>query len=197
MYALPIGFPAKVTRIVDNMQGVGANRFGIERPRASKRLPEPAFVARRAYRSTVELISAMSRPISDPLAAFGPFVLGFDHAWEWAERAARAQDGFPPFNVEAIADGYRITLALAGFERDALSLTIQGRELVVAGDRETEETPRAFLHRGIAMRRFRRAFLLGPGLEVVGARFALGLLAIDLRQTPPEPPKHIDIDRSP
>jgi HSP20 family molecular chaperone IbpA len=78
----------------------------------------------------------------------------------------------------------RITLAVAGFSADELSVTVEENQLVIRG-RQREEEGRTFLHRGIAARQFQRAFVLADGIEVVGARLDNGLLAIDLVR--PEP----------
>ena len=79
----------------------------------------------------------------------------------------------------------RITLAVAGFSPEQLSITVEGRQLVVQGKREGEaREPGAFLHRGIAARGFIRTFVLADGLEVEGATAEHGLLHIDLVRPP-------------
>lgn len=118
-----------------------------------------------------------------------PFLLGFDEMERLLERLAKGADGYPPYNVEEAdaADGartLRITLAVAGFSTDELSVTVEENQLVIRG-RQREEEGRTFLHRGIAARQFQRAFVLADGIEVVGARLDNGLLAIDLIR--PEP----------
>lgn len=115
-----------------------------------------------------------------------PFLLGFEHTRALVERAQKAAvEGYPPYNVQALDDGgLRITLAVAGFSADQLSVTVEDRELAVAGRREGEEE-RAFLHRGIAARGFTRAFVLADGMEVRGARLEHGLLHVDVVR--PEP----------
>lgn len=112
-----------------------------------------------------------------------PFLLGFDQTRALIDRAARAAaDSYPPYNVEQRGDnGVRIVLAVAGFSGDDLTVTIEGRQLTVAGKREPSDKPdAAYLHRGIAARGFVRAFVLADGLEVIGAVLEHGLLRIDL-----------------
>ena len=124
-----------------------------------------------------------------------PFLLGFDELERVLDRVAKASnDGYPPYNIERLtmADGgaaaLRITLAVAGFTRDQLSVTIEENQLVIRG-RQVEETDegRQFLHRGIAARQFQRTFVLAEGIEILGAELKDGLLSIDLAR--PEPAK--------
>jgi HSP20 family molecular chaperone IbpA len=131
-----------------------------------------------------------------------PLLLGFDEMERLIERAAKAQpDGYPPYNIERIAaengqnERLRITLAVAGFTRDELDITVEERQLVVRGKQvEEANAHRIFLHRGIAARQFQRAFVLAEGIEVTAARLANGLLEIDLvRPEPARISKRIDI----
>lgn len=118
-----------------------------------------------------------------------PFLLGFEHTRNLVERAAKAAgEGYPPYNVEDVGDGaVRITLAVAGFSPDQLSVSVEGSQLTVTGKREGEAAngEKAFLHRGIAARGFIRTFVLADGMEVDGAVLEHGLLHIDV--TRPEP----------
>ncbi|HLI65885.1 MAG TPA: Hsp20 family protein [Caulobacteraceae bacterium] len=121
-----------------------------------------------------------------------PFLLGFEHTRALIERAAKAAgESYPPYNVEDTGEGrVRITLAVAGFSPDQLSVVVEDNQLTVAGrkDGEVKEADdRAFLHRGIAARGFLRAFVLADGMEVADATLEHGLLHIDLVQ--PEPAK--------
>jgi HSP20 family molecular chaperone IbpA len=125
-----------------------------------------------------------------------PFLLGFEHTRSLIERAAKAAaESYPPYNVEDRGDGgLRITLAVAGFAPDQLEVTVEGRQLVVAGRRETadgkpgasQRPDDAFLHRGIAARGFIRSFVLADGMVVEEARLEHGLLHIDLARPQPE-----------
>jgi len=110
-----------------------------------------------------------------------PFLLGFEHLERLLERTARAaSDGYPPYNIEETGeDRLRITLAVAGFNRDELSVTVEENQLVIRG-RQSEVADKTFLHRGIAARQFQRSFVLAEGIEVKEAELENGLLAIEL-----------------
>jgi HSP20 family molecular chaperone IbpA len=124
-----------------------------------------------------------------------PLLLGFDEIERTLDRAAKmSSDGYPPYNIEQLdEDRLRITLAVAGFSEDDLTIQREGDQLVVAGRQaDREETgpnggERIFLHRGIAARQFHRRFVLAEGIEVEGASLANGLLDIDLSRPRPEP----------
>jgi HSP20 family molecular chaperone IbpA len=112
-----------------------------------------------------------------------PLLLGFDQFERALDRVSKATaDGYPPYNVEQIGDNaLRLTLAVAGFKPEELSVHIEDNQLVVRG-KQTDETDRVYLHRGIAARQFQRSFVLADGIEVVGAALDNGLLNIDLRR---------------
>jgi HSP20 family molecular chaperone IbpA len=116
-----------------------------------------------------------------------PFLLGFDHLERLLERTAKsAGDGYPPYNIEQTGpEKLRITLAVAGFGRDELDVTIEDNQLVIRG-KQTESADKTFLHRGIAARQFQRAFVLADGIEVTGAELEKGLLSIELARPKPE-----------
>jgi HSP20 family molecular chaperone IbpA len=128
-----------------------------------------------------------------------PFLLGFEHTRSLIERAAKAAaESYPPYNVEDRGDGgIRITLAVAGFSPDQLEVSVEDRQLTVAGRREdgagrtNGDAGRgdAFLHRGIAARGFIRSFVLADGMVVEEASLEHGLLHIDLNR--PEPQKRV------
>jgi HSP20 family molecular chaperone IbpA len=120
-----------------------------------------------------------------------PFLLGFDEIERALDRVAKAADGYPPYNIERIPreDSYperlRITLAVAGFTRDQLDVSIEESQLVIRG-RQQDDKARQYLHRGIAARQFQRTFVLADGMEVLGADLKNGLLSIDLARPIPE-----------
>ena len=116
-----------------------------------------------------------------------PFLLGFDQLERLVERTAKSENGYPPYNIEQMGENaFRITLAVAGFSDDDLSITVEDRQLVVRGKQVEESGERAFLHRGIASRQFQRTFLLADGVEVSGAALSNGLLHVDLTRAVPE-----------
>ena len=110
-----------------------------------------------------------------------PFLLGFDELERALDRSAKASsDGYPPYNIEQVReDGLRITLAVAGFADDDLTVTVEDRQLVIRG-KQKDDPNRVYLHRGIAARQFQRAFVLAEGIEVTGASLDNGLLHVDL-----------------
>src|SRR5690348_2963174 len=120
-----------------------------------------------------------------------PFLLGFDQIERALDRVAKAADGYPPYNIERLAcdaqqpERLRITLAVAGFTRGQLEVSIEESQLVIRGRQQDDKT-RQFLHRGIAARQFQRTFVLAEGMEVLGADLRNGLLEIDLARPEPE-----------
>lgn len=123
-------------------------------------------------------------------SSFGsPFLLGFENLERLVEHVAKnAGEGYPPYNIEQIGDnGLRITLAVAGFSLDDLSVLLEDNQLVVRGRRQEDDRQRVFLYRGIASRQFQRTFLIADGIEVVGAALDNGLLHVELRRRLPEP----------
>ena len=120
-----------------------------------------------------------------------PFLLGFDEIERALDRVAKGADGYPPYNIERVPreNGYperlRITLAVAGFTRDQLDVSIEESQLLIRGRQQDDKT-RQYLHRGIAARQFQRTFVLADGMEVLGADLKNGLLSIDLARPTPE-----------
>ncbi|MCO6385175.1 MAG: Hsp20 family protein [Vannielia sp.] len=128
-----------------------------------------------------------------------PFLLGFEQLERLVERTAKSgNEGYPPFNIEQSGDSsYRITLAVAGFSEQDLSITVEDSQLVIRGRHTDDEDGRVFLHRGIAARQFQRSFVLADGVEVAGATMENGLLHVDLTRAEPETVvQTIKIDRA-
>jgi HSP20 family molecular chaperone IbpA len=117
-----------------------------------------------------------------------PFLLGFEEIEQALDRVAKAADGYPPYNIERLArDGdrperLRITLAVAGFSRGELEITVEENELRIRGRQNEADQGRVFIHRGIAARQFQRTFLLADGMQVAGAELRDGLLSVDLER---------------
>jgi HSP20 family molecular chaperone IbpA len=136
---------------------------------------------------------AMSRisPLSSPL------LLGFEEMERLIDRVGKGSDGYPPYNIERIAgragspgsgDGVeklRITLAVAGFQRNQLEIVLEDSQLTIRG-RQEDDKGREYLHRGIAARQFSRTFVLADGIEVRAADLYNGLLSIDLVRREPD-----------
>jgi len=114
-----------------------------------------------------------------------PFLLGFDEIERALDRVVKGADGYPPYNIERLPrepsrpERLRITLAVAGFTREQLDVTVEESQLVIRGRQQDDKT-RHYLHRGIAARQFQRTFVLADGMEVLGADLKNGLLSIDL-----------------
>lgn len=120
-----------------------------------------------------------------------PFLLGFDHMEQLLDRASKASaEGYPPYNIEQIgSNGIRITVAVAGFSDEDLSVTMEDNQLIIRGRQSKTDDQRLFIHRGIGTRQFQRAFVLAEGIEVRGADLEKGLLHVDLER--PEPETHV------
>src|SRR5690606_4195960 len=121
-----------------------------------------------------------------------PMLLGFEEIERRIDRVGKgASDGYPPYNIERIAkDGergelLRITLAVAGFTRDQLEITVEDNQLTIRG-KQQEDKSREYLYRGIAARQFQRTFVLADGIEIKSADLNNGLLSIDLIRHEPE-----------
>lgn len=127
--------------------------------------------------------------------------IGFDHLASMIDTASRneKQSSYPPYNIELLAeDKYRITMAIAGFTKDEVSIEVQENTLVVVGtkaDKENDGNERKFLHKGISERSFERKFQLGDHVKVLAADLEHGLLHVDLERVVPESkkPRKIEI----
>ena len=123
--------------------------------------------------------------------------VGFDRIFDLMDNSLRYQpeDNYPPYNIARTAENaFRISLAVAGFKPDQITLTVHQNTLIIAG-REAEKGDHDYLHRGIASRAFERRFSLADFVEVKEASFEDGLLQIDLVREVPETmkPRRIDI----
>jgi len=124
-------------------------------------------------------------PLSSPL------LLGFDEIERLIDRVGRGGEGYPPYNIERVKseDGkvelLRITLAVAGFTRENIDISLEDNQLKIRG-RQEDDKSREYLYRGIAARQFQRTFVLAEGIEVRSADLCNGLLSIDLLRREPE-----------
>ena len=121
--------------------------------------------------------------------------IGFDRLARLVDSATRfdgAAPAYPPYNIESTGeDSYRLTMAVAGFSRDEIDITVQENSLVISGkaQKEDEEANGRYLHRGIARRAFGRRFSLADHIKVSGASMVNGLLHVDLVREVPEEAK--------
>jgi len=123
--------------------------------------------------------------------------IGFDRLLNALETASRVKaiDNWPPYDIAKTGeDDYRITMAVAGFVQDELTITQEPNMLIVAGQKAADENTQ-YLHRGIAGRTFQRRFELADHVKVMEAGLVNGLLTIDLKREVPEEmkPRRIDI----
>jgi molecular chaperone IbpA len=125
--------------------------------------------------------------------------VGFDRLFDMLDQSARhAEDSYPPYNIERTGDDrYRITLALAGFTPDQVTITAEQNVLTVEGAKP-QKVEHEYLYQGIATRPFRRVFNLADHVQVKGASFENGLLMIELVREIPEAmkPRRIAINGS-
>jgi molecular chaperone IbpA len=114
--------------------------------------------------------------------------VGFDRMMSLLDAAGRSDEqAYPPYNIEKVGeDAYRITMAVAGFGEEDLSIVAQGNSLVIAGKQKREEKKTDYLYRGIAGRAFERRFQLADHIKVTGAELTNGLLHVDLVREVPE-----------
>jgi HSP20 family molecular chaperone IbpA len=113
-----------------------------------------------------------------------PFLLGFDQFERTIDRISKlSSDTYPPYNIEQISqNSLRITVAVAGFKKNELDVSLEGNQLQIRGNKKEDERERIFIHRGIATRQFQRNFVLADGIEVKEASMDDGLLFVDLTQ---------------
>jgi molecular chaperone IbpA len=125
--------------------------------------------------------------------------IGFDRLMRLADAATRVDNGalsYPPYNIEATGENaYRLTMAVAGFAREDIDITVKESELLISGRARKEEEQKHYLHRGIGRRAFERRFHLADHLKVVGASLDNGLLHVELVREIPEAmkPRKIEI----
>ena len=113
-----------------------------------------------------------------------PFLLGFDQFERTIDKISKlSSDSYPPYNIEQISqNSLKITVAVAGFKKNELDVSLEGNQLQIRGNKKDDERDRIFIHRGIATRQFQRNFVLADGIEVQEASMDDGLLFVDLIQ---------------
>jgi len=123
--------------------------------------------------------------------------VGFDSLFDMLDSTVRSD--WPPYDIEKLGDDtYRISMAVAGFSIDEITLTQEGNSLVVVGQKQQAEE-RSYLHRGIAARDFKQTFSLADHVKVASAALDSGLLRIELVREVPEQlkPRRISIASTP
>ncbi len=129
--------------------------------------------------------------------------IGFDHLASLLDSVSlvdRSQSAYPPYNIELLeTDKYRITMAVAGFNEDEISVETEQNTLTISASKQDKETERKYLHRGIAERDFKRQFRLEDHVRVVSASMHNGLLHVELEREIPEAmkPRRIAINEKP
>lgn len=124
------------------------------------------------------------------LSPFYRSSIGYDRVGALIDNALRGADnttGYPPYNIEVLDENhYAITLAVAGFDREALDITLENNVLTVKGSKGKSGETRGYLHQGIADRAFERRFNLAEFVQVTEAELSNGLLTVSLRREIPE-----------
>jgi molecular chaperone IbpA len=131
-------------------------------------------------------------PLFRSTVGFDRLMTMLENSVQWAE----GSNGYPPYNIEKTSeDQYRITLAVAGFGEDELSIEARENALLVEGRKKEGDAGHSYLYRGIAGRSFKRHFQLADHVKVVGAHLHNGLLVIELVRELPEAmkPRRIEI----
>ena len=127
-----------------------------------------------------------------------PFFIGFNREMERLSNVqlASRQVSYPPYDLVKIDDdNFKLSLAVAGFSKDNISVSVDNSTLIIKGDNsvETEDEKSEVLHKGIAARKFTRTFALGEFMEITGAEMKDGMLHIDIERIVPEEKKPKEI----
>ena len=127
--------------------------------------------------------------MKDPWAIFNdPFFIGFNRNLNRLNHVYAENQSYPPYNVIKLdEDSYQVEIAIAGFDKKDIEVTVDNGTLIVKGNKEESDTQ--FVHKGIATRKFTRSFALGEYMEVVGADFENGMLKINVDRIVPEEKK--------
>jgi molecular chaperone IbpA len=129
------------------------------------------------------------------IPAITKFGIGFDNMFDELMRVSAQQSStnYPPYNIVQInEDEYMISLAVAGFGLDNLSVTKDKKFLIIEGKEyqpDSEKVVPNYLHKGISNRDFRREFQLADHMEITNAHLELGILSVHLKREVPEDAK--------
>lgn len=125
-------------------------------------------------------------------------LIGFDSMFNTLERryANSPQTNYPPYNVARIDENhYDIEMAVTGFEKSEIEVTVEANELTIRGERASNDSEPEYLHRGLALRNFERSFTLAEHMKIVKAEIKNGILLIQIEREIPDElkPRVIDI----
>lgn len=136
------------------------------------------------YQPKTKAVSTFSRP-----SGLNSWSIGLDHMWDLMDAMTRSHSGsaYPPYNLIKSGDDYSLEVAVAGFSREDLDITVQDNVLRIEGKKSGDETQ--YVHKGIAARNFKHEFLLGEYVEVTSAFLDNGILHVDLARELPEEKK--------
>lgn len=128
-----------------------------------------------------------------------PFLIGFTREFDRLNSIQKTNSkvAYPPYNVLKYSDdSYALELAVAGFAKDEIDVTVKDGSLIISGEKLSPEVDDYFLHRGIATRKFTRSFALGEFMEVDEAEMNNGILSVTINRVVPEEkkPKQISIN---
>jgi molecular chaperone IbpA len=131
-------------------------------------------------------------------SALNRALVGFDRIFDDMERrfANQISSNYPPFNIAKIAENlYDIAIAVTGFEKDEIAVTVEANELTVKGERKNNDPEPEYLHRGLALRDFEKTFTLAEHMKVRKAEIKNGILLIQIERESPEElkPRVIDV----
>jgi molecular chaperone IbpA len=132
------------------------------------------------------------------LDALNRALIGFDSMFNTLERryANSPQTNYPPYNVARIDENhYNIEMAVTGFEKSEIEVTVEANELTIRGERISNDAEPEYLHRGLALRNFERSFTLAEHMKIIKAEIKNGILLIQIEREIPDElkPRVIDI----
>lgn len=121
-----------------------------------------------------------------------PFFIGFNREMERLANVqlASRQTNYPPYDlIKVDEDTYKLSLAVAGFSKDDIDVSVDNGTLIIKGEIEESVDTEKIVHKGIAGRKFTRTFALGEYMEVIGAKLEDGMLSVDIERIVPEEKK--------
>ena len=121
-----------------------------------------------------------------------PWLIGFSREFDRLNSIQKTNSkvSYPPYNVlQFNEDEYRLDLAVAGFDKDEISVKVEDGSLIISGEQDLDYDEDVYLYRGIATRKFTRSFALGEFMEVDGAKFENGILSVLITRVIPEEKK--------